>query len=142
MKLEMNAGATSNVKEYWMWIAMVSKISIYVPRTRRRHSRAKLIPVFTRNMRLVSMIFISMLNKLQSIGNNIFCLTKYQKLKLLSNLDPCDRLICKGKNAVCQVIYETGKPFCICDKGSSGDPNHGCGKHVNFMSQIMYLSFI
>ena len=47
----------------------------------------------------------------------------------LSYLDPCDRMICNGTNAMCQVIYETGKPFCTCDKGFTGDPSVNCGMY-------------
>ena len=52
-----------------------------------------------------------------------------------SNLDPCDRVNCNGSNVVCQIVYETGKPFCACERGFRGDPNVGCGKQVFFVSK-------
>ena len=44
--------------------------------------------------------------------------------------DPCDQLDCNGTNAVCEVVYGTGKPFCACALGFMGDPRVSCGKYV------------
>ena len=43
--------------------------------------------------------------------------------------DPCDKKICKGTNAVCNVIYETGEATCECPQGMQGDPMDKCGKY-------------
>ena len=43
--------------------------------------------------------------------------------------DPCDEANCNGSNAVCQVVYSTGKPFCTCPQGFKGDPKIRCGKN-------------
>ena len=48
-------------------------------------------------------------------------------------LDPCDTITCNGTNAQCQIYLggeNKGQPFCACPQGLTGDPNHGCGKHV------------
>ena len=42
-------------------------------------------------------------------------------------LDPCDRIICNGANAVCEMIFATGDPICVCPEGMKGDPEIGCG---------------
>ena len=46
-------------------------------------------------------------------------------------LDPCDKITCNGKNAVCQIYYggaERGKPFCTCPDDFKGNPEDRCGK--------------
>ena len=42
-------------------------------------------------------------------------------------LDPCERITCDGTNAVCEIVFDTGKPFCTCGKGFTGDPTDRCG---------------
>ena len=53
---------------------------------------------------------------------------------IISKLDPCEKQVCKGINAICQVVFETGEPFCACPDGMRGDPNVRCGK---FESKIL-----
>ena len=43
-------------------------------------------------------------------------------------LDPCEQKICNGTNAVCEIVYSTGKPTCACPRGMGGDPMVKCGK--------------
>ena len=57
-------------------------------------------------------------------------------------LDPCDRINCNGTNAVCQIVFETGKPFCACERGFTGDPNVNCGKYATLaMNYVLVLTF-
>ena len=48
---------------------------------------------------------------------------------MIFQLDPCEKQVCKGINAICQVVFETGKPFCACPDGMRGDPSVRCGKY-------------
>ena len=48
-------------------------------------------------------------------------------LLVSSLIDPCDRLVCNVTNTICEVVFETGKPFCTCAPGFMGDPNYKCG---------------
>ena len=50
-----------------------------------------------------------------------------------SNLDPCDKVEC-GTNAICKVVYATGKAFCSCPYLMIGDPYVKCG-----MTNTLYL---
>ena len=46
--------------------------------------------------------------------------------------DPCDKIVCNGTNAECQVYVEgpqKGVAFCICPKGFTGDPQVNCCKN-------------
>ena len=54
-------------------------------------------------------------------------------LSSIDTIDPCDEIICDGTNAVCQVVYGTGKPFCSCPQGFRGDPKVNCGKFFFLM---------
>ena len=56
---------------------------------------------------------------------NIDCFTFHVIFYII---DPCDQMSCNGTNAVCQVVYGTGKPFCACANGFRGDPKVKCGK--------------
>ena len=49
-------------------------------------------------------------------------------VKYFPNPDPCDQVKCNGTNAVCEVIYSTGKARCNCPEFMTGDPNVACGK--------------
>ena len=49
-----------------------------------------------------------------------------------SNLDPCDKVEC-GTDAICKVVYATGKAFCSCPYLMIGDPYVKCG-----MSNTIY----
>ena len=55
---------------------------------------------------------------------------------MIPKLDPCEKQVCKGINAICQVVFETGKAFCACPDGMRGDPNVRCGKYFDFFTQI------
>ena len=35
-------------------------------------------------------------------------------------LDPCDRITCNGTNAMCEMIFATGTPICVCPEGMKG----------------------
>ena len=58
----------------------------------------------------------------------------FSTIYIILKLDPCEKQVCKGINAICQVVFETGKPFCACPDGMTGDPNVRCGK---FESKIL-----
>ena len=47
--------------------------------------------------------------------------------------DPCDELTCNGTNAVCKVVFGTGKPFCACAPGFRGNPKVKCGKYISYL---------
>ena len=49
-----------------------------------------------------------------------------------SNLDPCEKISCADTNSVCEVIFSTGYPRCVCPAGMQGDPRVGigCGMHA------------
>ena len=66
----------------------------------------------------------------------IIVIFSYQYLSsyLINNkLDPCEKIICNGTNAQCQVYLggkNEGKAFCACPQGFTGDPDFNCGKYV------------
>ena len=67
--------------------------------------------------------------------NNISDLfVPYLPSYLINNeLDPCEKIICNGTNAQCQVYLggkNKGKAFCACPQGFTGDPDFNCGKYV------------
>ena len=41
--------------------------------------------------------------------------------------DPCAEIKC-GKNAICKVVYATGKAFCSCPYLMVGNPYEICGE--------------
>ena len=87
-----------------------------------------------------------------AIGECNFCVPLYRYRKMLGvnsvitrfvhifstclffcKIDPCDRLICNVTNTVCQVVFETGTPFCTCAPGFNGDPAVKCGNYSHFI---------
>ena len=58
------------------------------------------------------------------------------------NLDPCDAITCNGTNAVCQVVFGTGKPFCACALGFRGDPKIRCGKHFYILIKKKHHNYV
>ena len=59
---------------------------------------------------------------------------------LINNkLDPCEKIICNGTNAQCQVYLggkNEGKAFCACPQGFTGDPDFNCGKYVQISDSL------
>ena len=79
----------------------------------------------------------SFLNPVYKFNTNMHKLKHYNFqliswLLVSSLIDPCDRLVCNVTNTICEVVFETGKPFCTCAPGFVGDPNNKCGKYVPF----------
>lgn len=58
-------------------------------------------------------------------------------------LDPCDKISCADTNSVCEVIYATGYPTCVCPAGMQGDPRVGiaCGMH-SLIAEQYYRNFM
>ena len=52
------------------------------------------------------------------------------------NADPCDRIQCTATNTICEIIFATGTPNCVCPLGMKGDPKIGCGKYVNSSQEV------
>ena len=50
-----------------------------------------------------------------------------------SNLDPCEEIKC-GIDAICKVVFATGRAFCACPFLMVGDPYVKCGKLLEFES--------
>ena len=48
-----------------------------------------------------------------------------------SNLDPCEEIKC-GIDAICKVVFATGRAFCACPFLMVGDPYVKCGKLLEF----------
>ena len=55
--------------------------------------------------------------------------------------DPCDTVNCNGTNVVCQIVFESGKAFCACEQGFSGDPNIGCGECKKYYIMAMWTDY-
>ena len=62
---------------------------------------------------------------------SIHTISKY--LILNSNLDPCEEIKC-GIDAICKVVFATGRAFCACPFLMVGDPYVKCGKLLEFES--------
>ena len=56
-------------------------------------------------------------------------------------LDPCAKKQC-GINAICKVVFATGRPFCACPFLMVGDPNVKCGKIWKFEENILLNTYI
>ena len=54
---------------------------------------------------------------------------------IFHEIDPCDRLLCNVTNTVCQVVFDTGTPFCACAPGYMGDPAVECGNYIHFLGE-------
>ena len=61
---------------------------------------------------------------------------------IIPKLDPCEKHVCKGINAICQIVFKTGEPFCACPDGMTGDPNVRCGKYFDFFTQMLMKEYI
>ena len=61
---------------------------------------------------------------------------------IIPKLDPCEKHVCKGINAICQVVFKTGDPFCACPDGMTGDPNVRCGKYFDYFTQMLMKEYI
>ena len=45
-------------------------------------------------------------------------------------------------NTICEVVFETGKPFCTCAPGFVGDPDKKCGKYVPFQESFEFNTIL
>ena len=50
-----------------------------------------------------------------------------RRISTYFELDPCKETKC-GINAICKVVFSTGKTFCACPYLMVGDPLVKCGK--------------
>ena len=127
-KLRMSVRGTNNAKEYWIVNVMVNR-AICALRTLLYHPIMESTPAYKKSMPSVSVIFVFPYIGIEKL--HVSCISLVPVL-FFCIIDPCDRLICNVTNTVCQVVFDTGTPFCACAPGYMGDPAVKCGNYIHF----------
>ena len=102
---------------------------MYVQQMQRRLLAIISIPPFLKRLLLVKYFQIKYKICIFNTSIDLLSIT-HLHLLFYPGPDPCDELTCNGTNAICKVVFGTGKPFCACASGFRGDPNVKCGKYI------------